>query len=337
MIRCLLLVLLFTMFSCSSRDADYWMNPVNQNGDLRGFSTTDDYCKRIVETKSYIELERLSNLVKDSYNGSPTLRDSLFVNSKAIDALVMFTFRSLDNVRTEFMEACGGYCGYTPNEKLTPPALPFRTLDSDKYWSNENNMARISKIQELFIEEMSELIGSDSTIEFSNPIDIESLFRDKNTINSMIGFCQIELQLLEIRDNAITSVKSRNAVKNINHPRKLFDQTQPFEIIKLSINSDYPSSDPDTSYCSEWRLTRTEVSRFLKDMKPITGHEWHYLFEHYPCVYRGTLEQHDQIFEFAINGGSWLTISSDTTVYFGDTEGKFEQLFLDTVWDGEEE
>ena len=116
----------------------------------------------------------------------------------------------------------------------------------------------------------------------------------------------------------------------------LFDQTQPFEIVELSINSDYPSSDPDTSYCSEWRLTRTEVSRVLKDMKPITGHEWHYLFEHYPCVYRGTLEQHDQIFEFAINGGSWLTISSDTTVYFGDTEGKFEQLFLDTVWDGED-
>jgi len=117
----------------------------------------------------------------------------------------------------------------------------------------------------------------------------------------------------------------------------IFDQNEHFEILELNQLADYPSSDSDTGQCSNLRLTHTEITSVFKQIKSIDGHEWHYLFGHYPCVYRGTLRQNKQIFEFAINAGSWLTISSDTTVYYGDKEGIFEQLFLDTVWNGEEE
>jgi hypothetical protein len=116
----------------------------------------------------------------------------------------------------------------------------------------------------------------------------------------------------------------------------IFDQSEPFVLLNFSQFADYQSSDPDTSQCANWKLTNGDITNILKSTIPMSGPEWHHLFGHYPCVYRGTLTQNERKFEFAINAGSWVTISSDTTIYYGDLDGTFELLFLDKVWDEEE-
>jgi hypothetical protein len=73
----------------------------------------------------------------------------------------------------------------------------------------------------------------------------------------------------------------------------------------------------------------------LKSTKPISRPDWHHLFGHYPCLHYRELTQNEHKFEFAINAGSWLTMSSDTPVYYGDVEGIFEQIFLNTMWNQE--
>jgi hypothetical protein len=125
----------------------------------------------------------------------------------------------------------------------------------------------------------------------------------------------------------------------VNHLKKksIFQQDESFEILEIKQLSDYPSSDPDTSYCSDWKLTENEMVNILKLTQPISRPDWHHLFAHYPCVYRGTLSQNKKILNFAINAGSWLTITSDTTIYYGDLSGILSELFLDTVWKEENE
>ena len=119
----------------------------------------------------------------------------------------------------------------------------------------------------------------------------------------------------------------------------IFNPTQTFEIMNFKQYSDYPSSDPDTSYCTNWKLTDKDINNILVNSKPISGQEWHILFSHLPCVYSGTLTQNDTEFKFEINGGSWLTISADTTTYYGDLDATLSELFLDDAWqegEGEE-
>ncbi len=55
-------------------------------------------------------------------------------------------------------------------------------------------------------------------------------------------------------------------------------------------------------------------------------------FRPYAMVYGGKINQGNYTFDYSINAGSWVTISSDTTVYYGDIEQLLTDLFLETVW-----
>lgn len=117
----------------------------------------------------------------------------------------------------------------------------------------------------------------------------------------------------------------------------LFDQKNDFKILSGKSFFDYSYSDLDTTYCKYWTLSEAEIISIIRNSELITGTEWHYLYSHLPCNYTGALEQNNCNFEFAINGGSWLTISnSDTSLIYGDASGIHKHLFMDEVWNPEE-
>ena len=111
-----------------------------------------------------------------------------------------------------------------------------------------------------------------------------------------------------------------------------FNPKAEFEILNFDKDSNYPSSETDTTICGNWELTKTEIKTIIQDSKFINGIDWHHLFEHLPCQVIGVISQHGQKFNMAINGGAWLTISSaDTTLIMGDFKVGNNQYFLSSI------
>jgi hypothetical protein len=113
-----------------------------------------------------------------------------------------------------------------------------------------------------------------------------------------------------------------------------FDNLNTFEILDIKKNSNYPSSDNDTTQCLSWTLSISDIKIIIKDSRQINGPEWHHLFGHFPCDIKGHLKQNNEDFEFHINAGSWLTVNSkDTSIYYGSFDPKYKHLFLGQPWD----
>lgn len=119
----------------------------------------------------------------------------------------------------------------------------------------------------------------------------------------------------------------------IKNQAALFDRNKTFEITKIQKSNDYPSSEKDTSFCADWMLSAAEAKRIISACQPISGSEWHHLFDHLPCQFKGTIVQNTAEYSYSINGGSWLTISSsDTTWTFGNYQKEYEHYFLSAPW-----
>jgi hypothetical protein len=113
----------------------------------------------------------------------------------------------------------------------------------------------------------------------------------------------------------------------------IFDVNNEFEIIDFKKSNDYPSSDTDTTVCLKWDLNKFEVKKLIKESRPISGPEWHHLFGHYPCRIHGKILQNHNEFEFSLNSGAWLTVSSsDTTLMFGSFNEENNKYFLHSAW-----
>jgi hypothetical protein len=107
-----------------------------------------------------------------------------------------------------------------------------------------------------------------------------------------------------------------------------------FDIVLSAKNNGYPSSLKDTLRCMNWQMSMEQCSTALSTMQPITGEDWHHLFEHLPCQVLGTIDQANAEFYFNMNAGSWASITdSFTTQYFGDLSGQSKALFLTSAWD----
>lgn len=115
-----------------------------------------------------------------------------------------------------------------------------------------------------------------------------------------------------------------------------FDQNDDFQILDFEHLNEHEPTDSIHSICQEWQLSKTDIHQILTTLTPINGYQWHYEFGQYPCYFNGAFSQNGGNFKFSINSGSWLTITSDTTIYFGDTEGKLTELFLDDRWTDED-
>jgi hypothetical protein len=113
----------------------------------------------------------------------------------------------------------------------------------------------------------------------------------------------------------------------------IFDLEEEFEILNAKKANDYPSSFKDTSICLDWQLSKPDIKTIIKGSRPISGHEWHYLFGHYPCTQEGELLQGARKFKYSINSGGWLNIgSADTTLLLGSFNSRNNSLFLDSAW-----
>ncbi len=117
-----------------------------------------------------------------------------------------------------------------------------------------------------------------------------------------------------------------------------FMRSEPFGLRLITSNRQYPSSAKDTTICNNWLLSLPQISELISQLTPLSGEDWHHLFEHLPCQVVGELDQDGVSYSFSINGGSWSTVTSkDTTIYFGDVTGRFKSSFITAAWNPEEE
>ena len=150
----------------------------------------------------------------------------------------------------------------------------------------------------------------------------------KNTIILIIAFFTL-LACQEKRETKLSGIE--NAV--VENEIEIFDQNEIFKLTKVLKSNDYPSSDKDTTICIGWTLTESAIEQIIKDSKPISGPEWHHQFGHFPCRIHGKLLQDSKEYEFSINSGSWLTVSStDTTLIFGSFKEENNRYFLSSAW-----
>ena len=119
-----------------------------------------------------------------------------------------------------------------------------------------------------------------------------------------------------------------------NDERQVFHNNRAFEVVSLNKSSEYPSSQIDASICEGWVLSQENIQLIIREARLISTSEWHILFDHLPCVMNGTLEQSGSKFEFSVNAGSWLKVSSsDTTLLFANFKKEYEKYFLSPVWE----
>lgn len=86
--------------------------------------------------------------------------------------------------------------------------------------------------------------------------------------------------------------------------------------------------------CDKWQLSKSTVEKIFRSSKPISGPGWHYLYDVWPCDFKGAILINKDTFSFRVNAGSHLVIwNADTSFRYGCTDKKFEKYFLSKVWD----
>lgn len=114
----------------------------------------------------------------------------------------------------------------------------------------------------------------------------------------------------------------------------VFKPKEAFSIISATRAMHTLMEERDTLICKQWDLSKTDIQTIIKEFEPINGHEWHYLFSHYACYIYGQLTQGEHRYEYAINAGAWMTLTSgDSTVYYALKQTSPSPYFIDTMWD----
>lgn len=101
-------------------------------------------------------------------------------------------------------------------------------------------------------------------------------------------------------------------------------------ILSCSKKSNFDSIENEFySKCKNWELNALTVKEILKRVVPITSHELHYLYYVLPCEMKGKLKINEEVFDYTLNAGSFVTLSnSDTTLIFGIKGKATEKFFL---------
>jgi hypothetical protein len=124
----------------------------------------------------------------------------------------------------------------------------------------------------------------------------------------------------------LDSADSATVVKSVV---PLFDKSQPFEIVKSTRGLTPQASVPDTTRCNGWIVEDKAIKKIITQSEPLTGPDWHHLFNVLPCVIQGEIVQEGVTFGFEVNAGSWTYISSkDTTLMLGSFKKENEKFFL---------
>ena len=121
--------------------------------------------------------------------------------------------------------------------------------------------------------------------------------------------------------------------ENKPNKRAPFQQHSSFKIHEVNKDNNEIVDSEEQSGCKNWILSKEEITTVINSSEEISKHDWHYLFDHLPCVISGKLIQDNREFNFEINAGSWLRISNqDTVLYFGSFREENKKLFLSSVY-----
>jgi len=108
-----------------------------------------------------------------------------------------------------------------------------------------------------------------------------------------------------------------------------FRKDKPFQIVFAGRAITNQSSAKDTSACKGWTISNANIQKVIKDAKNIGGTEWDLAFAVLPCIVKGQLIQHGNLYRFEVNGGSWMYISSpDTTLILGNYKKEDAKYFI---------
>ncbi|MCX2745318.1 carboxypeptidase-like regulatory domain-containing protein [Mangrovivirga sp. M17] len=189
-------------------------------------------------------------------------------------------------------------------------------------------------------------IGKTDTADLDNPFNRKTITTKNGSyeISGVAGSCnEITMYFTKTGYTTEKITLQNNSTDTIflqptsEQKAELFDLNKDFDIVDLQKSNDYPSSDTDTAKCEKWTLSKAEIKKIINESKPINGPEWHHLFGHYPCSIDGILIQNSAEYDYSINSGAWLTISSsDTTLMFGSFKEENNKYFLDSAWSEEE-
>src|SRR5688572_2979399 len=72
---------------------------------------------------------------------------------------------------------------------------------------------------------------------------------------------------------------------------KSFDNKTEFNILSMVKGVSTASTDPDTTKCSSWVVTKAVLRRIIHNSKPISGTEWDLAYDHLRCTVTGHLSQ----------------------------------------------
>ena len=76
-----------------------------------------------------------------------------------------------------------------------------------------------------------------------------------------------------VSDTAST-LTTEKKINDLKKSVKLFDNHQPFEILSFTNTLNTNTTDTDTSKCSRWTLTKTDIEKVIKNSEPIDGTTW---------------------------------------------------------------
>jgi hypothetical protein len=111
--------------------------------------------------------------------------------------------------------------------------------------------------------------------------------------------------------------------------RSKFNQDSTFQILSSYRAITSQSSAADTNMCSGWTIAKKNLYKVIRHSKAIGGTEWDLSFDMLPCIIKGRLRQKGKIYDFEVNGGSWLYLKSkDTTVILGDYFSGDKRYFI---------
>lgn len=105
----------------------------------------------------------------------------------------------------------------------------------------------------------------------------------------------------------------------------------------IGIEKDSSASSGKSEYnstCQGWSLDKKAVVEIIKAVRPISMHDFMYLYNVLPCEIEGKLKIGDKEYSYVINAGSFMKLSSkDTTYYYGCSAKECEKYFLSTGGD----
>jgi glucan-binding YG repeat protein len=121
----------------------------------------------------------------------------------------------------------------------------------------------------------------------------------------------------------------RPAEKLRNISKNKFNPDSAFQILSSYRSITTQSSAPDTDMCGGWTISKYHLYSIIKHSRQIDGTEWDLIFDMLPCIIKGQLKQKGALYNFEVNGGSWLYLKSkDTTMILGDYNKNDEKYFI---------